>query len=405
MSVSVKFTYEDAMSRYCSILSAGAILFALSASAAQAQQGGAPPCVGRNPHVAVPTAPHGMYLWLYSLDAGRQVDLYKKYVIGKDPSLCGVSAVVSWSDVEKSKGSFDFSKVEQNLKPFIDAGLTINLLFAAAGEGKVNDVTPHWVMAEVPKTFCGGTALPIYWNPKYEADWSAFIRRAITYFSNESPIKNQIGYLRFATGAGAEAVAPPGAYGGPCVNPLRKKGYSYQAWKAHTLRMLDAMTSVPTTHQIIAALPQVPGGPTQFDLPNTFASAAAAKRVGLSFESLGKGNVAAPGTKPGRCRPAQDHWCAAFIKYAGVVPLAMQPITASQSTTHGRLDISNVLQYALNNKIQIFELYPGEWLQANGATAWQPYQPAQEAKYKAALQSASRTLGTISSTVGGAAIP
>ncbi len=177
-----------------------------------AQQGGAPPCVGRNPHVAVPTAPHGMYLWLYSLDAGHVVDLFKKYVIGKDPAFCGVSAVVSWSDVEKSKGSFDFSKVEQNLKPFLDAGLTVNLLFAAAGEGKDNTTTPPWVMAEVPKTFCGGVHLPIYWNPQYEADWSAFIRGAITYFSYKSPIKNQVGYMRFATGAGAEAVAPPGLW-------------------------------------------------------------------------------------------------------------------------------------------------------------------------------------------------
>jgi hypothetical protein len=381
------------VSRYRSVLLAFTTLFALSASVAHAQDGAAPPCTGRNPHVAVPTAPHGMYLWLYSLDAGRQIDLYKKYVIGKDPSLCGVSAVVSWSDVEKSQGSLDFSKVEQNLKPFLDAGLTVNLLFAAAGEGKVNDVTPHWVMAEVPKTFCGGATLPIYWNPKYEADWSAFIKYAIEYFSSKSPIKNQIGYLRFATGAGAEAVAPPGAYGGPCAKRLQKKGFSYNTWKAHTLRMLNAMTSVPTAHQLIAALPQVPGGPTTYDLANTFAAAAAAKHVGLSFESLGADNVAAPGTKPGRCQPAQFHWCAPFIKYAGVVPLATQPITASQSTNHARIDISNLLQYGLDNKIQIFELYAGEWLQANGATAWQPYQPAQQAKYKAALHAASQVLG------------
>jgi len=365
----------------------------VQSGSANAQQGGAPPCVGRNPHVAVPTAPHGMYLWLYSLDAKRPLDFFQKYVIGKDPSLCGVSAVVSWSDVEKSQGSFDFSKVEQNLKPFIDAGLTINLLFAAAGEGKENNTTPHWVMASVPKTFCGGVHLPIYWNPKFEADWSAFIRRAINYFSHESPIKNQVGYLRFATGSGAEALPPPGAKGGPCTKLLANHGYSYNVWKAHTLRILNAMASVQTPHQIVAALPQVPGGPTAYDLPNAFAAAAAAKHVGLSFESLGSGNIAAPGTTPGRCRPAQFHWCAAFTKYAGVVPLAMQPITASRNTNHARIDISNLLQYALDNKIQIFELYPDEWFQANGAKEWQPYQPAQQARYKAALQSASRVLG------------
>ena len=51
------------------------------------QEGVAPPCTGRNPHVAVPSAPHGMYVWLYSLDAQRAVNLFKKYVIGKDPAL------------------------------------------------------------------------------------------------------------------------------------------------------------------------------------------------------------------------------------------------------------------------------------------------------------------------------
>src|SRR5262245_1060273 len=127
-----------------------------------AQEGAAPPCTGRNPHVAVPSAPHGMYVWLYSVDAQRALNLFQKHVIGKDPSLCGASAVVSWSDVEKSKGSFDFSKVEQNLKPFLDAGLTVNLLFSAAGEGDVNTVTPDWVMAEVPATTCGGVKLPVY---------------------------------------------------------------------------------------------------------------------------------------------------------------------------------------------------------------------------------------------------
>ena len=67
----------------------------LGCASAVAQQGGAPSCTGRNPHVAVPSAPHGMYVWLYSLDAQRPLYLFQKYVIGKDPALCGVSAVVS----------------------------------------------------------------------------------------------------------------------------------------------------------------------------------------------------------------------------------------------------------------------------------------------------------------------
>ena len=71
----------------------------------------------------------------------------------------------------------------------------------------------------------------------------------------------------------------------------------------------------------------------------------------------------------------------------------MQPITATRNNNHGTMDISNLLQYALDNKIQIFELYPDEWLEANGAKDWEPFEPAKQAKYKAALQAASLVLG------------
>jgi hypothetical protein len=246
----------------------------------------------------------------------------------------------------------------------------------------------------VPTTSCGGAKLPVYWNPKFEAAWTAFIKHAIDYFSNKSPIKNQVGYLRFATGGGAEALAPPGAYGnGPCSKPLKALGYSYEVWKEHELKILDVMASTPSTHQIVAALPSVPGGKSDFELTNTFANAAAARRVGLSFESLGVDNVAAPGTKPARCDPSKLHWCSAYIKHAGAVPLAMQPITSSLKTNHAKIDISNLLQYALDNKIQIFELYPDEWLEANGVKEWQQFEPGKQAKYKAALEAASLVLG------------
>jgi hypothetical protein len=56
------------------------------------------------------------------------------------------------------------------------------------------------------------------------------------------------------------------------------------------------------------------------------------------------------------------------------------------------MDISNLLQYALANKIQIFELYPEEWLQADSPTS-PGFVAANQARYKAALQAASMVLG------------
>ena len=56
------------------------------------------------------------------------------------------------------------------------------------------------------------------------------------------------------------------------------------------------------------------------------------------------------------------------------------------------MDITNLLKYALDNRIQIFELYPEEWLQADSSGS-QGFVLANQARYKAALGAASLVLG------------
>jgi hypothetical protein len=74
------------------------------------------------------------------------------------------------------------------------------------------------------------------------------------------------------------------------------------------------------------------------------------------------------------------------------VPLAMQPITATSSTSVAVMDIARLLTYALANHIQIFELYPEEWLQADSPTS-PGFVAADQARYQKALQDAARVLG------------
>src|SRR5689334_15846481 len=107
-------------------LALGAVCAALPAAAQPAAR--APSCTGANPNVAVPNAPHGMFVWVYWGDGERLTSLFSKYVIGKDPTLCGASIVIRWADIEKKQGVYDFSFAESLAKPFTDAGLTVNLL-------------------------------------------------------------------------------------------------------------------------------------------------------------------------------------------------------------------------------------------------------------------------------------
>ena len=181
----------------------------------------------------------------------------------------------------------------------------MNLLFSEATEGPVNTVTPAWVTAPVsqggagvPTVSCAGQpTMPVYFNATYEAAWEAFIAAAVHQFSfANSPLAASVGYMRFATAGGAEALPPPGYNdGGPCQALWTAAGYSYDAWNAHEANIINAMGSQPTDKQIMVSLPYVSGGPNVYAVANLGAAAAAAKHVGFSFENLGVSNVAAPG--------------------------------------------------------------------------------------------------------------
>src|SRR5581483_3313815 len=132
----------------------------------------APPCKGNDPFVAVPGAPHGMYVWnpnhLVKFQAPLAAD-----VIGKDPTLCGASLVILWSDLEPTKGNFKWDVITNAAAPYTSKGLTVNLLFAAVTEGTTNNVTPTWVTDPksaggdgVPTITCpAGTAvIPVFWS-------------------------------------------------------------------------------------------------------------------------------------------------------------------------------------------------------------------------------------------------
>ncbi len=290
-----------------------------------------PPCKGPNSRVAFPDGPHGMYVW--NPNAYMTTFLVKD-VIGKDPTLCGASLVIPWSSVNPSNGVYDWTAITTAAQPYVSAGLTVNLLFSEASENpNSNTVTPAWVLAPVasggagaPSVTCGtNPTMPVYFDPAYEAAWTTFIAAAINQFSHaNSALAPNVGYMRFATGGGAEALVPPGVNdGGVCQAAWAAAGWSYAAWNAHEARIITAMGSVPTDKQVMVSLGQAPGAPNVYDVSNQAAAVALSKDVGFSFENLGMGGIAAPGSTPAPCNPqgtlAALHWCQAYTNNVGKV--------------------------------------------------------------------------------------
>jgi hypothetical protein len=374
----------------------------------------APPCVGPDPNVAAPNAPHGAYVWNpYVVDGGEYETQLEQYVIGKDPTLCGVSLVVDWSVLEPQKGTFDWSDIDTLAKPYTDAGLRVNLLFAAGPErGPKNPVTPAWVTAS---TADGGDGVPIvqcdnqppapdYIDPTFESDWYAFIAAAVKHFSyDNSSIAPSIGYMRFAIGFGVEAI-PAHFDNGEHADCLAKweadpVDVTYDKWVAHAKGVVNAMGRQTTDKQLMIALNELDGGPSIYDYPNAVTEDAANKGIGFGTENLGIANVAIAGAVPHACNPTLEivnlYWCQAFTRHVGVVPYEFQTIVASTAPQPGvsSIVLGNALQYGMDNNAQIFELYPQEWMAADvsGFTT-----ASDQAAHAAALHEASLVLGAAS---------
>jgi hypothetical protein len=399
----------------------------------------APSCSHTDSRVAVPTAPHGMFVWnpyIVSNTAsvkGAYEAAMESTVIGNDKTLCGVSLVIPWADIEPQKvtaangGTYNWGFIVQEARPYTAHGLTVNLLFEDGPErGANNPITPSWVTAangdNVPIVQCTNTnsappvepPAPDYLSPVFEADWEAFMAAAVYEFSGagqadapassppfaQSTIAPHIGYMRFAIGFGVEAEAGH-LDEGDCMTQWKTlAGYSYAKWVQHERNIVNAMGSLRTDKQLMIALNSILPAPASIYQPSDEISfLAASYHIGFGTENLGIAGVATPKSVPAACDPTSEakpdlYWCQAFTRHLGEVPFEFQPINPSTSLTSDGsvLDITNLLLYALDNNTQILEMYPQEWMAADVPSS-DVFVKSKQAKYQAALSATSLVLG------------
>lgn len=420
-------------------------------------------CTGPDPNIRVPNAPHGMYVWNPN-HFGAFIETSLLKVIGTDPTLCGVSFVINWRDVNPARGVYDWSYVDGSAPPpnvptpapgaspmptniaypYFHAGLRVNLLFADGPEiGSVNDVTPDYVTDPVS---AGGDGVPMincspmpgkpsipsqpyYPNATFEADWATFIAAAVAHFSGESPISPNVGYMRFGQGFGTEELPGHGYDGGKgsstwsaqqpgCMDAWTSTSLTppltVASWKTHSLHVVQAIASAAqaagSTKQMMIALNAYTGDTRQpigsfggYELTNAVAAAAAGSGIGFGTENLGDTNPVIKPCSESRSSP-NLYWCPPVrAPFANSVPIEFQTITETTPGTskNGSLNIQTILKYAINNKAQILELYPSEWLRSNGLPPSQgapaPH-PVTASNYHCAMYKAAAVLGLAAPT-------
>ena len=238
-----------------------------------------PPCTGTNPRVAVPGAPHGMYVWNPNHRSAAYQSALANDVIGKNPTLCGASLVIYWSDVEPQKGVYDWTAVTTAAKPYTDAGAHGEPAVLRsdgrrrqqrhagvgdrAGESRAAPARRRSPAPASRRCRCTSTRRT---RPRGRRSSP---RRSISSASTTRRSPRTSATCASPPAGGAEALPPPGYNdGGPCQAAWTVAGYSYVGWNAHEARIISAMGGQATDKQIMASLPYVSGGPDVYTVAN-----------------------------------------------------------------------------------------------------------------------------------------
>ena len=361
-----------------------------------------PACRSALKTVPDPQAPHGLYVWIDSLEQTKNQPAILQY-LPKDANLCGASIVVFWSAVDRGPAAspqYDFAAVESAIKPWASAGKLVNLLFANVNETGTSDTaTPAWVLAQtgtdkVKSVACpdpgsgqnAGPPTPVYWETGFEKPYRAFVKAVIAAYGGDP----RIGYMRFGVGPGAEDFVAHGA-DGACLAKWQAYGLSARSWATYSIAQVNYVASLHSKAQQLVALNTFDDVAQPYDVPDAVASAAAAAGIGFGTENLGSGSFVKSSTPCADVSPV-PYWCAAFAAHAAKVPLQFQTISYTLDPSLPNIpQLPALLPYGITNHAQIFELYPQDWLTADDS-AYASY-AAHHGAWLKALTSAAALLG------------
>jgi len=277
------------------------------------------------------------------------------------PHVSGVSIGMPWDQIETSQGHYDFSGFDENLQPYLQAGVQVNLIVWPATEGGNNDPntggsTPAYVFTQawandpsvqaphpldmaVCQSYTGDSGNPFYssaiggngglWNINTSSDLSGlpvsyeapfivayqnFIVQVIRHYN--APGSPKIGYIRFGFSQGGENSPECNQYW---------PNYSRSIYLSYVQAMTTFVHSQGPSMTILADLHAV-GAPSNPD--ETYADSEAADAAPYGFGLDTNGLQQSDVTNFPSC---DSDWCNLFSQYPGRT-LSLQTLQWSDPT-------------------------------------------------------------------------
>jgi hypothetical protein len=353
------------------------VLAVIPLAKAQAQSNskpGFPSCTDALSSVAVPSAPHGLFAILFP-DVRMQAKA-EQFLL-HNPIVCGANMYLVWNDIDHGDGHYDFSKVEEEMKPWIKAGKQVNLIGWATGYGGRRRVTPDYVFKQVESVTCENAGeVPVFWEKGFMENYQKFMAAAIQHFGNNPAV----GYVRFGLGLGGETFPA-------CMYALKNKGFTAERWRKYILEMLDYEASLNSPKQLMVGINTF-GNPPNIEFADAVARRAVQDKIAIGSQGLSVEDARADQAGS----PCAVDWCHNFREAAGKVPLELQSVKQSNPDGEGRVgSMVDLLPFALKLRTQIFEIYVQDWL-----IAYDPGNPDYDRyhkDYQQAFESAARVVG------------
>ena len=338
-----------------------------------------------------------------------------------DERTNGGSIIIPWSQFDPDgRGKYDWNFVDSQMKPWVDRGQVVNLLVWPAVQKKDQlfpdgeSATPDRIMQGEGMTYqcpdgsaqgglSEGIPLPKFWKKevysKYTRALKAFVRRY-----EDHP---NVNVFRFGIGVGAEsypgngATTPTNFCMETFVNQFEGNSYeekaqnAYETWSAYVVREIRAFRRFHSKKPIVVTINSFYTLSKQdsLEFPRMVAEKATEEyiRKGVELPRLGLGvqGATTQGFDEHSSTECYADWCNIFneTKKLGIAlqlqtplhsgvngrPGSWQSIEECQEArkNNGRYGCTNtgslveLIDYALSVGVNIFDLYPYEWLVAN----------------------------------------
>lgn len=361
-----------------SLLLAGNIARAQSAPAAKkvSASDSMPKCSDALGTVEMPNAPHGLFVILFP---GARVNAQTNILL-HNPVVCGANFYIVWNEVDRGPGAdprYNWSSIDAQVAPWIAAKKRVNLIVWATTYQKGASATPDYVFARVPSVTCPAFGhVPVFWNPEFMHSYQSFMGAVIEKFGQNPAV----GYIRFGLGAGGE-IYPA------CMHFMADQGFTDGVWQKYIFEMLDYEKSLHSPKQLAVGL-NAYGEPPHLD----FAAAVAARAVEDGIAIGNQGLTADDARNDVAGKPCMADWCRIFRQERGKVPLILQTGNPTDPDRSGEIgSLVDMLPFAVGQRVQVFELYPRDWLVAYDPHS--PDYPKYHQEYQRVLENAAKVLG------------